>query len=380
MGQGIFHQFKISKMKGSLRSNSNQSDLPLSIMPANPEEVEFYEILTPVYIAKPLSSLRKQLPRQVKKKTNPIKRAKPAKHTAKTRTLKASFNPIKKIKKVADKMSEKVKQFKKTKMALNKMPPSENTNTLASTSSEKLSSKSSSTKQGRHILLSANPPKEPKKLRRPNKKRNLSSSYRRRLLPLRKSHLEGLIQEQLNGASKQSGSSSKKNFKNINSGKPYNNIDMLKDEYSNISNRQVSKNEDSKVALKSHIKKIDDTKASKSSNVVQKDVETVVTVEKHPGDDNKLDIDLDTTVDPQTSKPIKVHTHAEVDKNKMKVHGKADAKVAKGKAQIEGQVFHQGSKDNKIIELEVVEDDYDSDEISLEAKTDQDGKNEKNFK
>jgi len=361
-------------MKRSLRSNSNQSDLPLSIMPANPEEVEFYEILTPVYIAKPLSSLRKQLPRQVKKKTNLIKRAKPAKRTVKTRTLKASFNPIKKIKKVADKMSEKVKQFKKTKMALNKMPPSENTNTLASTSSEKLSSKSSSSKQGRHILFQPIPLKSQKKLRRPNKKRNLSSSYRRRLLPLRKSHLEGLKQEQLNG------SSSKKNFKNINSRKPYNNIDMLKDEYSNISNRQVTKNEDPKVALKSHIKKIDDTKASNSSNVVQKDVETVVTVEKHPGDDNKLDIDLDTTVDPQTSKPIKVHTHAEVDKSKMKLHGKADAKVAKGKAQIEGQIFHQGSKDNKIIELEVVEDDYDSDEISLEAKTDQDGKNEKNFK
>lgn len=366
-------------MKRSLRSNSNQSDLPLSIMPANPKEVEFYEILTPVYIAKPLSSLRKQLPRQVKKKTNPIIRAKPAKRTVKTRTLKASFNPIKKMKKVADKMSEQVKQFKKTKMALNKMPPSENTNTLASTSSEKLSSKSSS-KQGRHILLSANPPKEPKKLRRPNKKRNLSSSYRRRLLPLRKSYLEGLKQEQLNGASKKSGSSSKKNFKNISSRKSYKDIDMLKDEYSNISNRQVTKNEDSKVALKSHIKKIDDTKASNSSNVVQKDVETVVTVEKHPGDDNKLDIDLDTTVDPQTSKPIKVHTHAEVDKNKMKLHGKADAKVAKGKAQIEGQIFHQGSKDYKIIELEVVEDEYDSDEMSLEAKTDQDGKNEKNFK
>ena len=360
-------------MKRSLRSNSNKSDLPLSTMPANPKEVEFYEILTPVYIAKPLSSLRKQLPRQVKKKTNPIKRTKPAKRTVKTRTLKASFNPIKKMKKVADKMSEKVKQFKKTKMALNKMPPSENTNTLASTSSEKFSSKSSSSKQGRHILLSANPPKEPKKLRKPTKKRNLSSSYRRRLLLLRKSHLEGLKQEQ-------SGSSSKKNFKNINSRKPYNNIEMLNDEYSNISNRQVLKNEDSKVALKSHIKKIDDTKASNSSNVVQKDVETVVTVEKHPGDDNKLDIDLDTTVDPQTSKPIKVHTHAEVVKNKMKLHGKADAKVAKGKAQIEGQIFHQGSKDNKIIELEVLEDDYDSDDISLEAKTDQDGKNEKNFK
>merc|ERR1712243_382129 len=99
-------------------------------------------------------------------------------------------------------MSEKAKQFKKTKMALNKMPPSKNIETLASTSSGKMTSKSS--QQKRHILLSAIPPKEPKKIRRPTKKRNLTSGYRRRLLPLRKAQLQGLQQKQISGASKTS--------------------------------------------------------------------------------------------------------------------------------------------------------------------------------
>jgi len=317
-------------------------------MPASSEGVEFYEILTKVYIAKPMSSLRKPLPlpRQVKKeKTNlnmnmKLQSSKPVKRNVQNRNLEATFNPMKKIKKVASKMSEKAKQFKKTKMTLNKMPLSKNVETLASTSAGKMASKSS--KQKRHILLSANPPKEPKKIRRPTKKRNLTSGYRRRLLPLRKAQLQGLKQKQISGASK-----------------------TLE-----ISAGQMMKSEDSKVAIKSRIEKMADTKDVDASTEDKKDIETVLTIEKHPGDDNKLDIDLDTTVDPKTSKPIKVHTHAEVDKNKMELRGKAEAKEAMGKAKIEGQIFHQGSKDDKIIELEVVEDDYDSEDMSLEAKND----------
>merc|ERR1712112_251245 len=112
-----------------------------------------------------------------------------------------------------------------------------------------------------------------------------------------------------------------------------------------IADKQIMKSEDSKVALKSHIKKMDNNKVADSSTKVKKDVETIVTVEKHPGDENKIE-----------------------------VYGQAEAKEAKGEAQIEGEIFHQGSKDNKIIKLEVVEDDYDSENMSLEAKVEQESK------
>merc|ERR1719348_1741977 len=269
------------------------------------------------------------------------------------------------MKKVANKASEKAKQIK-SKMELKKKSKSSNIKTLASASTEKKPTlKSTASKQKRQLLKSANPPKDLKKSRRPMKKRNLSSGYKRRILPLRKSQLRSLKPNQLKEASKQSSSVSKRSsIKTVNT---------LKSE--KIADKQIMKSEDSKVALKSHIKKMD--KVADSSTKVKKDVETIVTVEKHPGDENKIDIDLDTTVDPQTSKPIKVHTHAEVDKNKMEVYGKAEAKEAKGEAQIEGEIFHQGSKDNKIIKLEVVEDDYDSEDMSLEAKAEQESMSKK---
>ena len=361
-------------MKKTLRSNNKQANKPLPIarMPENKNEVEFYEILTPVYIALPSSSLRKPLPQKVgMNKTNPKMtmklRSKPVKRVDKTRNLKASFNPIKQMKKVANKASEKAKQIK-SKMELKKKSKSSNIKTLASASTGKMPTlKSTASKQKRQLLKSANPPKDLKKSRRPMKKRNLSSGYKRRILPLRKSQLRSLKPNQLKEASKQSSSVSKRSsIKTVNT---------LKNE--KIADKQIMKSEDSKVALKSHIKKMDNNKVADSSTKVKKDVETIVTVEKHPGDENKIDIDLDTTVDPQTSKPIKVHTHAEVDKNKMEVYGKAEAKEAKGEAQIEGEIFHQGSKDNKIIKLEVVEDDYDSEDMSLEAKAEQESKSKK---
>merc|ERR1712198_317458 len=267
---------------------------------------------------------------------------------------------------VASKASEKAKQIK-SKMELKKKSKSSNIKTLAAASTGKMSTlKSTASKQKRQLLKSANPPKDLKKSRRPMKKRNLSSGYKRRILPLRKSQLRSLKPNQLKEASKQSSSVSKRSsIKTVNT---------LKNE--KIADKQIMKSKDSKVALKSHIKKMDNNKVADSSTKVNKDVETIVTVEKHPGDENKIDIDLDTTVDPQTSKPIKVHT--EVDKNKMEVYGKAEAKEAKGEVQIEGEIFHQGSKDNKIIKLEVVEDDYDSKDMSLEAKAEQESKSKKN--
>jgi len=67
----------------------------------------------------------------------------------------------------------------------------------------------------------------------------------------------------------------------------------------------ASSSKESKVELKANVKK--DANDSHSN---QKDVETIVTVEKHPGNENILDIDLDLFVDPKTKKAMKVHTHA----------------------------------------------------------------------
>merc|ERR1712198_191386 len=165
---------------------------------------------------------------------------------------------------VASKASEKAKQIK-SKMELKKKSKSSNIKTLAAASTGKMSTlKSTASKQKRQLLKSANPPKDLKKSRRPMKKRNLSSGYKRRILPLRKSQLRSLKPNQLKEASKQSSSVSKRS--------------SIKTVNEKIADKQIMKSEDSKVALKSHIKKMD--KVADSSTKVKKDVETIVTVEK----------------------------------------------------------------------------------------------------
>merc|ERR1712243_163094 len=193
--------FQAAKMPtNSEFSTMNKTQLPVARMPVNSNEVEFYEILTPVYIAKPSTALSKPLPLalQVEKdkstpKMNMKLRSKPVKRNSKTRTLEATFNPIKQIKKVASKVSEKAKQIKKTKMALKKMHQSNNVKTLASSSTRKVSTaKSNSSKQGR--LKSANPPKVLRSTRSLTKNRKLSSGS--------KSQLRGVKPKQINEESK----------------------------------------------------------------------------------------------------------------------------------------------------------------------------------
>jgi len=135
---------------------------------------------------------------------------------------------------------------------------------------------------------------------------------------------------------------------------------MIVDPIQNI----ASSSKDSKVEIKANVKK--DANDSLSN---QKDVEAIVTVENHPGNENMLDIDLDLFVDPKTKKAMKVHTHAEVDKPKMNLRGKAEAKEGEGKAKISGLISHKGQKDIGTIELDVIEESQDSDEIEIEAKS-----------
>ena len=128
-----------------------------------------------------------------------------------------------------------------------------------------------------------------------------------------------------------------------------------------IQNKTTSNSKDSKVELKANVK-------TDSNDSVHKNVETIVTVEKHSGNENILDIDLDMSVDPKTKKSMKLHTHAEVDKQKMNLHGKAESKEGEGKAQISGFISHKGTSDIGTMELDVIEDSQDSDEIEIEAK------------
>ena len=132
-----------------------------------------------------------------------------------------------------------------------------------------------------------------------------------------------------------------------------------------------SNTKDSKVELKANIMK-------DANDSVHKDVETIVTVEKHPGNENILDIDLDMLVDPKTKKSMKLHTHAVVDKQKMNLHGKAEAKEGEGKAQVSGFISHKGTSDIGTMELDVIEDSQDSDEIEIEAKVVKEEKNDMN--
>jgi len=58
-----------------------------------------------------------------------------------------------------------------------------------------------------------------------------------------------------------------------------------------------------------------------------------------------------------------------VDKQKMNLRGKAEAKESEGKAKISGLISHKGKKDIGTMELDVAEDSQDSDEIEIEAKS-----------
>ena len=116
----------------------------------------------------------------------------------------------------------------------------------------------------------------------------------------------------------------------------------------------------SKVELKANVNKdVNDS--------VHKNVETIVTVEKRSGSGNKFDINLDMFVDPKTKKSIKLHTHAAVDKQKMNLHGKAEATEGEGIAQIAGLISHKGASNIDTMELDVIENSQDSDEVEIEA-------------
>ena len=90
----------------------------------------------------------------------------------------------------------------------------------------------------------------------------------------------------------------------------------------------------------------------KSKTGAAKDVEAILVIEKDPKDVNKLDIDYEMVVDPDAKHPMNVHTHAEVDKEKMDVTGVAEAEGA-GTADVEGMIRKGGAKDHDDFTLDV---------------------------
>ena len=103
------------------------------------------------------------------------------------------------------------------------------------------------------------------------------------------------------------------------------------------------------------------------SKIGARDVETTLVIEKDPKDANKLDIDYEMVVDPDAKHPMNVHTHAEVDKDKMDVTGVAEAEGA-GTADVEGIISKGAAKDNDDFTLDVTDKPKDKKEMSLRAK------------
>ena len=134
-----------------------------------------------------------------------------------------------------------------------------------------------------------------------------------------------------------------------------------------LKKRSVSKRaekkvpQDQKVVLKEDIHKL------KSKTEVARDVEAILVIEKDSKDSNKLDIDYDVVVDPDTKQPMNVRTHAEVDKDKMDVTGVAEAEGA-GTADVEGIISKGGAKDQDDFTLDVTNKPKDKKKINLRAK------------
>ena len=72
-------------------------------------------------------------------------------------------------------------------------------------------------------------------------------------------------------------------------------------------------------------------------------------------------------VDPDAKHPMNVHTHAEVDKEKMDVTGVAEAEGA-GTADVEGMIRKGGAKDHDDFTLDVMKKPKDKKKMSLHAK------------
>ena len=119
------------------------------------------------------------------------------------------------------------------------------------------------------------------------------------------------------------------------------------------------------------------TKSKKSpaekQNVLKdeaQDVKTRLVIQRDPKDRNKLDIDYNMIIDPDSKQPMEVHTHAEVDEDKMNVIGTAVAEGA-GYADVEGTIQHKGAEDQDDFRLDVMEKKEDRKEISLQATIEQ---------
>ena len=100
---------------------------------------------------------------------------------------------------------------------------------------------------------------------------------------------------------------------------------------------------------------------------VTNELDCVLTLEKDPLDDKKLDIDLEFTLNPESKKATTVELEVELNANEMEIHGTADS-LGKAIADIEVEFKRDGKIDNDDIHLEVIKNEHDSDDMELEIE------------
>ena len=100
---------------------------------------------------------------------------------------------------------------------------------------------------------------------------------------------------------------------------------------------------------------------------VTNELDCVLTLEKDPLDDKKLDIDLEFTLNPESKKATTVELEVELNANEMEIHGTADS-LGKAIADIEVEFKRDDKIDHDDIHLEVTKNEHDSDDMELEIE------------
>ena len=326
----------------SLQSLPESKDsFKVDVNPATSNETEFFQIMTPVYLRMPLSPSdrvgnlqalpeKEEQKRKVEEADKVVElkassEVSPLKNrNGKTKKSNATFRPILKRKyptESSESESERVVRQRKSK--------SNNVNTSHfrnKTSSYSLDSSSDSDENDEKNSNGLNKSKENEEVENPKissiKDKN---GMAKKLKPLLKGQYPEESESERVGRQRSKSTKTKTTkLTSINA--------------SEGKNTTLNYN-GSKVELKAKINKdVNDS--------VHKNVETIVTVEKRSGSGNKFDA---------------------VDKQKMNLHGKAEATEGEGIAQIAGLISHKGASNIDTMELDVIENSQDSDEVEIEA-------------
>ena len=326
----------------SLQSLPESKDsFKVDVNPATSNETEFFQIMTPVYLRMPLSPSdrvgnlqalpeKEEQKRKVEEADKVVElkassEVSPLKNrNGKTKKSNATFRPILKRKyptESSESESERVVRQRKSK--------SNNVNTSHfrnKTSSYSLDSSSDSDENDEKNSNGLNKSKENEEVENPKissiKDKN---GMAKKLKPLLKGQYPEESESERVGRQRSKSTKTKTTkLTSINA--------------SEGKNTTLNYN-GSKVELKANVNKdVNDS--------VHKNVETIVTVEKRSGSGNKFDA---------------------VDKQKMNLHGKAEATEGEGIAQIAGLISHKGASNIDTMELDVIENSQDSDEVEIEA-------------